>query len=239
MSFPEIIGANAMTLVGRSFRTSHARGIVAQTETHKGPISPADDFFSEKQLETIYDDVAYDKSHGIGVVTLTRTSDSATEASHSQWSLRGEPIYKDIRAHESLNQAADQVELELARLNFEEANGDYVPTADSAAEIFYNAVLRGQSQYLRFVPVLQKRVRLSSRSTVLASWAGAGEAWVILGIIEQMDEADETKKQWLKFAPQVDVVDVRNRIYDLVYEWQFARRWSETFYHGDAEADNP
>jgi hypothetical protein len=59
----------------------------------------------------------------------------------------------------------------------------------------------------------------------------------LMTALNEIPEADHTKKQWLKRMPQTRSIG-RNH-YGLVYEWWFARRWSYATYAGDNEDGNP
>ena len=93
--------------------------------------------------------------------------------------------------------------------------------------------------------VLTRTINVAKRSTVVPSWEGVDRAHkinespgpeppsVLLGTIENHPEADETKKQWLKNAPQVRQVS-RSR-YGIVESWMFAASHSLTLYGGDSD----
>jgi len=179
-------------------------------------------------------------------------SEETTLALNSVWELLPQDLYRDIRAFQTFNQAADQTKLEDTRKFFEEAHSGNGPhNADGAPYTTYlNILRRGQSEYVRTTAILQQSIAVSKRSTIAANWLGVDEAWKIdgeagspsppaelIGSVAAMDEADSTKKQWLKRGPVERQI---NRYqYSISQQWWYARRWSKTFYNGDDEADNP
>ena len=154
------------------------------------------------------------------------------------------------------NLDADQASLENARGYFESAGNDpnfFAPAAEPA--VTYLALLqRGVDQYVRSAVVLRSTITVSRRSLVAGRWVGVDRAWkldgedgspnldsvgqsAIIGSINEMPEADDTKKQWLKRAPQITMAS--RKAYTIAQEWWFARRWSHNLYLGDSEDGNP
>jgi hypothetical protein len=115
-------------------------------------------------------------------------------------------------------------------------------------------LLRGVGEFVRSTAILRATTVVNARTVAKASWEGVDRAWTlsgesgspnppgtgsagIVGLIDDMPDHDDEKKQWLKRAPQVRSLD-RGR-FQIVQEWWFARRWSYSLYEGDNEADNP
>jgi len=253
MAVEDILGSNAMTRESRRRRKLES-GATRYEETWRGPIPKADILYESYEADETWDDVNQSKDGGVGVVNISRVDEDIdpTDEDIQQsalWEVIPEELHKDLRAHPTFNQAADQTAIEAARLAFEAGNGDYDASANAAADTYLEMRRRGVEEYVVTVPVIQRTIRVTKRSDIAFSWSGKDKAWKIdepngpnppkdiLGVIADMPDADATKKQWLKRAGEIRRTS-RDEI-DIVYQWIWARRWSHTLYDGDDETDNP
>ena len=207
------------------------------------------------------DKVTSGKSDGLGVLELSYAdgdasqSDPNTVQNNTIWELVGQDLYKNLQSFDgavsgsqAFNVDANQALLENARLYFETATKEgTIPTGEPYAT-YYKLLLRGVDQYVRSAAVLRSTINVSRRSLVAGRWVGVDRAWklnsedgspdldtvgqgAIIGSISEMPEADATKKQWLKRAPQITMASKRS--YTITQEWWYARAWSANLYGGD------
>ena len=216
----------------------------------EGPIDAINTAYAGFKNNPATDTVSVRRANGRGTIELTIAESTQTAALNDIWELLGREIVKDIRTHQDYNQTADQSAIAAARVAVEQGRGaDFTPAAGAATD--YLALrLRGTSQYVRSQPILRRSVRTSDRGILDVAWDGVDRAWQLngesgspnppadlVGDINQMPEGSASAKQWLKKAPQKR--QVTRTLYEVVFEWHFARRWSNSLYNGDSETDNP
>jgi len=259
MAVLSILGSAGLTRVSRKHKWNRERGLHYR-EVWKGPIELVRSTFFGLVGSDLIDDIDMDGDDGVGTLTkiiADQSGDEGDGASQSSelnavWTVISQDLYRNIRANQTFNVAADQTKLEATRRFFEEAKGGDGPYhADGAPFTTYLDLLRrGSDEFVRTAVIIQKSIPVGKRSTLTASWTGVDRAWKLrneagspnppselIGLVENMPEGDNTKKQWLKRGPQLQ--QLTRYTYSLVYQWWFARRWSNTFYSGDSETDNP
>jgi len=247
MSELDQIGFDGMTKIstGTVYSKRDGRTVV---RVYRGPIDKAEILFNQFKSDFLVDDVQIARESGIGTVSVCQADDLNSVTDQSIWELGGERMLKDIRTHQSFNQSADQDAIEIARVAAE--LGEKITPVAGAATTYYGLRRRGTQEYLRSQPVLRQSIRTSQRGSIVVSWAGVDRAWKLqgesgspgpplnlVGTINNMPEADGNKKQWLKMAPQL--TQVTSRLWQINFEWIFARQWSNTLYEGTAGTDNP
>ena len=253
-----IIGLNGVVRVSRKKRWTAARGH-HYVEVWRGPIVKVEEYYESLQNAQGIDALDFDDAQGkpVGTLTVTRADDDGTgqgsnEELNTQWELVGQDLYKDIRAHETFNQDADQVNLELCREHVERAIAAELPEgiAGEPFETYTKLLRRGTNQFLRSVAVLRKTIIVGPDNVIVPTWDGVDRAWkldneagspeppnALIGDIVSLPEGNNLKKQWLKRAPnrtQISELDWR-----ISQEWWYAARWSYALYVGDDEDGNP
>ena len=180
------------------------------------------------------------------------------------WEVIPQDIYKNIRAFggrpepardgepdtEKFNLVGDQGELENARLFFETARQKGQVPAGPVQEKYLELLQRGVDQFVRTAVIIRSRIEVASRSQIRASWKfvdraqtfaeigiKGGDAKRLIGALNEMDEFDATKRQFLKRGATLR--ETGKRRFSIEQEWWFARAWSFTFYGGDFTPDNP
>lgn len=250
----DVLGVDGMSRVGRRRSWSKNSGL-GFTEIFEGPVDKAKIFYESFINGPDLDEVTFSQVKGKGVVELFQSDNdpeaaiSTTGIDNEFWQIQPQDLWKSVRAHQTFNINALQDDLEAARLFYETAGAEGTKPTAGAPKTYFDLLLRGVEEYARSVPVLQQTIRVSKRTTIEASWDGVDRAHVIgaapgptpptsiLGVINNMPEADDTKKQWLKRAPQV--MEESDARFQIITHWWFARRWSETLYEGDVENGNP
>lgn len=253
----DVIGTDGVTLVETRKQWSLPDGHQL-VEIYKGPVDKAETFYKSKIWDISLDLVSITRSGGIGTVELTKADNDGTGAGQSTeelnavWELLGQDIYRDVRSHETFNKDADQAALAKVQRAWQEqhlhaydASGDGAP-----ATTYKDLLLRNTTEFVRSIAVLQKTVKISRRAAFAPVWNNVDRALKlfgelgspappaeIVGVISLMPDADNTKRQWLKRAPQVR--QVGKHTYQVIYHWWFSRRWSAALYSGDAENGNP
>jgi len=179
------------------------------------------------------------------------------------WELIGQDLFKDIRTFDgtalgttSFNRDADQAALEAVKKKFLECKIDsaYLAGLVGTPLLYAKFLMRGSAEYVRTQVILRKSIKVGRRSAMTASWVGVDEAWslaggsgspdpsgvgssALIGTIASMPEADNTKRQWLKRAPQMR--QIGGNKWSITQDWWFARRWSYNLYLGNSEDGNP
>ena len=255
----DVIGLDEMTRTKHTGHWTREKG-PGSRETWEGPADKAEIFYADRLNSNTIDDMDIDIEHGKGTVTIT-TSEATinggtvnTLALNAVWELVGTELEKDIMQHPTFSEydsgsAAGVKILRQVITEYERANYEYTPDVDEPTTL-WNILNRGQTNYVRSIPILRQTIGVSRRTTTAVSWGGVdrahsltGGVWSpdppteLIGAIIAMPDAHgnvlgptETK-QWLKRAPQVRQVGRHD--YSEVQEWWFARAWSETFYAGD------
>jgi len=244
----DIIGSEEATQISSSSTWSRRDGEVDQ-QVFKGPTDAMNTLFTSLKNNPLYDTIEIRRGDGHAVLTVSIAEDVQTPALNDIWELLGREIVKDIRTHQDFNQSADQVAISDVDKAIRNNDLNFSPTAGTATT-YFDLRKRGTSQYVRSQPILRRSVRTSDRGILDIAWDGVDRAWrlnnesgspnppaALIGDVGSMPEADATKKQWLKKAPQKR--QVTPTLYEVVFEWHFARRWSEALYEGDSETDNP
>lgn len=258
MSFPEIIGFDGYTLTKQRKGWSKSNG-ETQILTYKGPKDKIDDYYESIINADSVDSIDMDIDGGMGILEITvvdldGSGGPVTGENNDVWELVGQDLFRNVRAHETFNQDANQADLEEVREAIEKADKAFAVPAADPEQTYYKLLLRGNDEYVRTSAILRRTINVGPRTLVTAAWEGVDQAWKmngeegspnlrttgdaqIIGAVNSMPDADATKKQWLKRAPQIR--GIGNRRYSLIYEWWFARRWSEVLYGGDEEDGNP
>jgi len=247
----DVIGTEDTTRTSTT-KTWSRRDGEQESKVIAGERSAAETTYEGFKGNTDTDTLVLRTEGGKGVVEVTLAQDDQTPALNDIWELLGREVLKDIRTHQDYNQSADQDEMDLARTAVLEGRGAIISTSGWSSESvdYLGLLLRGTSQYVRSQPILRRSVRTSDRGILDIAWDGVDRAWKLnnetgspnppadlVGDISAMPEADGSKKQWLKKAPQKR--QVTRTLYEVVFEYHFARRWSNSLYAGDAETDNP
>jgi len=259
-------GLNDYTLTStrREWNRDTGKSIV---KTYVGPIDKIDAFYSSLINDPDVDRISDLSEHGKGTLEVFVADEdvsgigSVTVGDNITWELVPQDITKPIRSLGApaptaivFNEAALQDVLEDTRLFYETAQTSGTLPVGEPQETYLKLLQQGSSEYVRTAAVLRSSLILSARSTLVASFVGVDRAHKLTGqpgspdinflgaatflqLINQMPEADGSKKQWMKRAPYV--MTNGNRRFSINQEWWFARRWSETFYGGDQEDGNP
>ena len=244
----DIIGSEEGLVVSTTTSWSRRDGEVGGSHL-EGPIDAINTAYTGFKNNPSIDTIDKRTGNGKGSLDITVAEDFQTTELNDIWELLGREIVKDIRTHQDFNQSADQENIAAARIAVEEGKAAFTPAA-GAATTYFALRVRGTSQYVRSQPILRRSVRTSDRGILDIAWDGVDRAWQLnnetgspnppselVGDINSMPEADATAKQWLKKAPQKR--QVTRTLYEVVFEWHYARRWSNALYDGDSETDNP
>ena len=254
----DVIGEDEMTRVSHREVWTQLRGSGFRS-VWVGPEDKAREYYDDRVNDDDIDDLELDIDGGKGTVTITSSETNInggtlnTQALNTVWELIGQDFEKDIRQHPTFSEYADpdlataQKALVQVWNEYEKGNFAFAPAAGEPTTM-RNILRRGYTNYMRSLPILRMSVAVSRRSDLSASWAGVDRAWTIssetespdpptelLGTIASMPDADATKKQWLKRAPQVRQVGRHD--YSIVQEWWFADKWSFLLYEGTEESD--
>ena len=251
----KLIGEDVVTQTGRRRGWTKAQGR-SFTDTFRGKKETLEDFYESKVDDDSIDGVQFINDSGRVSVEVTTQDESPTGGGESTqvlnefWEIIPQDMWKNIRAHQTFNKDDEQGNMELARQNFENGKPPLIAGLVANAEIYQKLLLHGQEEYVRTAVILQNTVRLGPRSALSGNWEGVDKALrfdndpgspdppsAIIGTLDDMPEFDDTKKQWLKRAPIVR--EVQRRRFEIITQWWFARRWSESLYGGDAEDGNP
>jgi hypothetical protein len=235
-------------------------------EEYVGPLSVAESEYIVAKSSGFWDEVEFSRDKGKGMLTLAVSTDATTGGGFPidpkpVWEVVGQDLFRNIRAFGGgttagvvFNAAADQEDLEAVRLRVESAEIEGLLPLAEPMSTYARLLLRGTNEFVRSTAILRSTIVVNSRTSAKASWVGVDRAWklsgeagspavpgtgasAIVGVIGDMPDADATKKQWLKRAPQIRSLE-RGR-YQIAQEWWFSRRWSYALYDGDNEADNP
>jgi len=243
------IGSDDATKTG-SVQTWTRRDGEVLSETYEGPIDAINTLYGSLK-NSIYDSLNVRRDGGMGTLELTYSEDSQTPALNDIWELLGREVVKDLRTHQDFNQSADQEDIDKANTAINTGTGGIISTTGwTTAAVTYLAIrLRGTTQYVRSQPILRRSIRTSDRGILDIAWEGVDRAWKLsgesgspsppsdlVGNINGMPEADAAKRQWLKKAPQKR--QVTRQLYEVSFEWHFARDWSVSLYGGTAGSEN-
>jgi hypothetical protein len=235
------------------------------TYNYKGPVAAIETAYTTAKASGSWDRVEKHIDGGSGSLSCTVTADSLSGGFPADpqpvWEVIGQDLFRDLRsfgggtaAEIAFNVAADQEALEAIRQGIERADWVGPLMVADPATTYARLLLRGVGEFVRSTAILRSTTIVNARTAAKASWTGVDRAWPIdggdgspnppgtgssgiLGVISDMPDFNDEKKQWLKRAPQVRSID-RGR-FQIVQEWWFARRWSYVLYEGDNEADNP
>jgi len=254
MTAPEgLLGFPGLTLIAS--RKGWKRDIgQTKIEVFKGPVDSIDSRFDILTATPNVDNLDRDIGDGFGILTVTTVEDELTSTfdQNDVWECIGQELLKPIRAHQDFNKEVNQDKLEDTRKFYLEGfSGPGPHDGDGDPFKKYLEILRRENtEFIRSAAVLRRSLTVGPRSTQFASWDNVDRAItigatglpssgqpLILGSIQSMPEANNAKKQWLKRGPQIRTSG--DRRFTITQEFWFARRWSETFYEGDAEDGNP
>jgi len=267
MAVLDIIGTDGMTRTSHNEHWSRRNGPGFREVWKGPPDRAQtfyETYINSSQIDDV--DLDIDGGVGVVTITTSEATINGgtvnTEELNVIWEMTGNDLYKDIMQHQTFSKyivggaAIAQKELQQVIIEFEKGNIEFTPAA-GVPTLLRDIRQTGQTQYVRSVPILRKTIQVSSRSVTASSWLGVdrahtlkgnqGEAedtWYgpnppteLIGRIDQMAEADDAKKQWLKRAPQTRQVGRHD--FSEIQEWWFAKAWSETFYGGTNEDGNP
>jgi len=249
MAVVDTIGTEDATKTG-SVQTWSRRDGEVLTETYEGPIDAINTIYGSLK-DSVYDTLNVRRNGGKGVLELTVSDDNQSLAQNDIWELLGREIVKDLRTHQDFNQTADQMYIDKAVTAINTGVGATINTTGwtTPAATYLAIRLRGTSQYVRSQPILRRSIRTSDRGVLDVAWDGVDRAWKLngqtgspnppadlVGDINGMPEANSAKKQWLKKAPLKR--QVTPQLYEVAFEWHFARDWSVTLYEGTAGSEN-
>jgi len=185
---------------------------------------------------------------GMAQIMFRYADADQTVAESIQWQALKNVLQRDLLTFPDFNADADQPNMAAARKAVEEAYPNYTPAA-GAATTYFKLAQRGVTHYQRSLTILRSTLRTRRRSKIKASWKGVDRAHKInsrygprpdpeiIGAIEEMEDYDATKKQWLKVAP--DITPIGADWYEIGQDYLGARRWSHALYGGDNEDGNP
>lgn len=240
------------------------QGTSARVE-YAGPKEEILDLLADMQASLASDDdplgqVVYRYANGEATLTLEYPDDVEDEAGgdwtrdgsgaiSDYWELTNTTVYRPIRQHAYFVEAikADPgVAIEMDEIDRIGAEYEVLDTTSEAvANYWYFVVEQKRSEYQVPAPILRHTRVVSSKSKLAATYGGVGKAHTLesLGVPEALlgtmsgGDFDSTKKQWLQLSPSVRQTD--NIRYELVEEYEWARRHSHILYDGDEEDGNP
>lgn len=235
-------------------------------ETYRGPAAAVTAFYESLINDPTVDKLSLETNNGQGTATVTRIQDVTQEGAgpnnqflNVTWEVIPQDIYKALRSFggrpedngtQQFNQQADQEALEETRKYFETAREKGIPPLAQPGLTYLALLLNGVEEFVRTGVILRSRIQVASNAQIAASWQnvdraitfnqlniGNTEAEQILGALNEMDEFEDGKRQFLKRGPSIRETSTRR--FSIEQDYWFARRWSYNLYGGDNEADNP
>jgi len=246
-----VLGFLGLTLVSTNKGWNRDKG-QTKIETFEGPIAAIDSRFDILTATPNVDNLVRNTEDGVGTLIVTTVEDELTSTfdQNDVWEFIGQELLKPIRAHQDFNKEVDQDKLEDTRKFYLEGFSGPGPHDGDPYKKYLDILRRENTEFIRSAAVLRRSLTVGPRSSQFANWDSVDRAItigatglpsagqpLILGSIQSMPEANNAKKQWLKRGPQIRTSG--DRRFTITQEFWFARRWSETFYEGDAEDGNP